>query len=102
MATLPVAIKCLKEKMGYDKNLVSFIVPVCIATNKDGTAINLAFTAIFFAQYTNTDLSVSAASPGVPQRVLLILIVMLKALDISPEYAGTIIAVDIIVDRIGR
>ena len=113
MASLPVAITCLDEKLGYDKNLVSFVVPVCIAINKDGAALNLGFTSIFFAQYTHVDLLVSdyclialfsltlsLATPGVPQGVLIMLIVILKALDIPPDYAGTIIAVDIIVDRI--
>ncbi|KAJ9581779.1 hypothetical protein L9F63_003848 [Diploptera punctata] len=113
MASLPVAIKCLDEKMGYDANLVSFVVPVCIATSKDGAAINIGFSAIFLAQYTKKALSVSdyclialfsltlsVAAPGVPQGVVLMLMVVLEALGISPEYASTIIAVDIIVDRI--
>ncbi|KAJ9581780.1 hypothetical protein L9F63_003849 [Diploptera punctata] len=107
-------MECMEDKMGYETNLVSFVLPICFNINKDASAMAYTFVTIFFAQYTNTHLQVSdyftigifalafsIATPGIPNAILIMLIVMLEPLGIPTTYVTNIIAVDIIVDRFG-
>lgn len=49
-ATLPVAMHCVQENLGVSKNISSFVLPLGITVNMNGTAIFQAMSAIFIAQ----------------------------------------------------
>lgn len=49
-ATLPVAMHCVQENLGVSKNISSFVLPLGITINMNGTAIFQAMSAVFIAQ----------------------------------------------------
>ena len=50
------------ENLGADKSVVGLVIPTGYSFNLDGTCIYLTMAAVFLAQATNTDLSLSAAT----------------------------------------
>ena len=49
-ATLPVAMHCTQENLGVSKNITSFVLPLGITMNMNGTAIFQAMSAVFVAR----------------------------------------------------
>lgn len=49
-ATLPVAMHCVQENLGVSKNISSFVLPLGITVNMNGTAIFQAMSAVFVAR----------------------------------------------------
>lgn len=49
-ATLPVAMHCVQENLGVAKSISSFVIPLGITMNMNGTAIFQAMSAIFIAK----------------------------------------------------
>ena len=47
------------ENLGVDKSVVGLVIPTGYSFNLDGTCIYLTMAAVFLAQATNTDLSLS-------------------------------------------
>ena len=58
LGTLPLNIKCC-EKLGADKDVVGFTLPLGATINMDGTAIYQSVAAIFIASCFGLDLSLS-------------------------------------------
>ena len=56
-ATLPVTYRCLEDKVGIDKRITRFVLPVGATINMDGTALYEAVAAIFIAQTNNKSLN---------------------------------------------
>ena len=56
-ATLPTAMKELKNKAGVSKQSASFILPLGASMNMDGVAIYLGICAVFFAQIVGVELT---------------------------------------------
>ncbi len=48
-ATLPVAMHCVQENLGVSKNISSFVLPLGLTVNMNGTAIFQTMSAIFIA-----------------------------------------------------
>lgn len=48
-ATLPVAMHCVQENLGVSKNISSFVFPLGITMNMNGTAIFQSMSAVFIA-----------------------------------------------------
>jgi len=59
-ATLPVAMHCAQDNLGVSKNISSFIFPLGLTFNMNGTAIFQAMSAVFLANAYGIDLDVSS------------------------------------------
>ncbi|HJN78882.1 MAG TPA: dicarboxylate/amino acid:cation symporter, partial [Flavobacteriaceae bacterium] len=49
-ATLPVTMDCAENKLGVDKEISSFVLPIGATVNMDGTSLYQAVAAVFIAQ----------------------------------------------------
>ncbi len=58
-ATLSTAIGDLRSKIGVSKQCSAFILPLGASMNMDATAIYLGICAVFFAQITGVELTIS-------------------------------------------
>lgn len=58
-ATLPVAMHCLQENLGVSKNIASFVLPMGLTMNMNGTAIYQAMSALFLSQAYDLPLTAS-------------------------------------------
>jgi Na+/H+-dicarboxylate symporter len=58
-ATLPTAMRELRNKLGVSRQSSSFILPLGASMNMDGVAIYLGICAVFFAQIMGIELTVT-------------------------------------------
>lgn len=58
-ATLPVAMHCVQENLGVSKNISSFVLPLGISVNMNGTAIFQAMSAVFVANAYHIPLDIN-------------------------------------------
>lgn len=109
-ATLPVSRECA-EKLGADKDVSAFVLPLGATINMDGTAIYQCVAAIFLATCVGMDLSLSqmvtivvtatlasVGTAGTPGSGLIMLTMVLSTLNIPVDYIGLIFAVDRLFD----
>ena len=111
-ATLPVTMDCAAEA-GVSKRSTDFVLPLGATINMDGTALYEAAAAIFIANLdpnvtltfvdqiviavTATLAAIGAA--GIPEAGLVTMLMVLNAVGLSPEYIGSILAIDWLLDR---
>ena len=111
-ATLPVTMDCAVEA-GVSKRSTNFVLPLGATINMDGTALYEAAAAIFIANLdpnitlafsdqiviavTATLAAIGAA--GIPEAGLVTMLIVLNAVGLSPEYIGSILAIDWLLDR---
>ena len=106
-ATLPVTMDCAENKLGVDKEISSFVLPIGATVNMDGTSVYQAVAAVFIAQAFGLDLSIGAqlgiivtatlASIGaaaVPSAGIIMLVIVLCQAGIPEAGLALIIAVD--------
>ena len=106
-ATLPVTMDCAENKLGVDKEISSFVLPIGATVNMDGTSVYQAVAAVFIAQAFGLDLSIGAqlgiivtatlASIGaaaVPSAGIILLVIGLGQAGIPEAGLALIIAVD--------
>ena len=109
-ATLPVSKECA-EKMGADKDIASFVLPLGATINMDGTAIYQCVATVFLASCANIQLTfgqmvivvvtatlASVGTAGVSGAGMIMLAMVLETLGIPVSYIGLIVAVDRIFD----
>ena len=109
-ATLPVSKECA-EKMGADKNIAAFVLPLGATIHMDGTAIYQCVATVFLAtcagvQLTLTQLIMVVAiatlsaigTAGTPGAGVIMLTMVLGTVGIPVDYIGLIIAVDRLFD----
>ena len=109
-ATLPVSKECA-EKMGADKDIASFVLPLGSTINMDGTAIYQCVATVFLASCANIQLTfgqmvivvvtatlASVGTAGVSGAGMIMLAMVLETLGIPVSYIGLIVAVDRIFD----
>ena len=110
-ATLPVTMDCVHEKMGVDKNVSSFVLPIGATVNMDGTSLYQAVAVVFLAQYHYIDLDLmqqltivltatlaSIGSAAVPSAGLVMLMIVLGSLDLNPAWIAIILPIDRLLD----
>jgi Na+/H+-dicarboxylate symporter len=106
-ATLPVTMECVENKMGVSNEVASFVLPVGVTINMDGTSCYQAIAAVFIAQVFGVNLDIydqliivatatlaSIGTPGVPGGSIVMLIIVLTAVGIPVEGLALILGID--------
>ena len=62
-ATLPVTMDCVRDNLGVDEEIGSFVLPVGATINMDGTALYQTVAVIFMAQFHMIDLTSRSRLP---------------------------------------
>ena len=112
-ATMPVTLKTVEEKLGVDKSVSSFCIPLGTTINMDGTAIMQGVATVFIAQVYQVDLSMmeylmviitatlaSVGTAGVPGVGLIMLAMVLQQVGLPVEGIALIIGVDRLLDML--
>ena len=106
-ATLPVTMEQVEKELGIDREITSFVLPLGVTINMDGTSLYQAVASVFIAQVMGIDLSLSQmltilimavmasiGSAGVPGAGMVMLIIVLNSVGIPLEGLALILAVD--------
>lgn len=110
-ATLPVSMDCVKNKIGVDKEVTSFVLPLGATINMDGTSCYQAVAAVFIANVYQMDLGLmdqlsivltatlaSIGSAAVPGAGMVMLAIVLGQLNVPMVGIALIIGVDRLLD----
>lgn len=110
-ASIPVVLKTVKEKLGVDESVSSFIIPLGATINMDGTAIMQGVATVFIANAYAIDLGLSGyltvillatlasiGTAGVPGVGLVTLTMVLIQVGIPVEGISLIIGIDRLLD----
>ena len=111
VATLPVTMECVNERLGVPEEVSSFVLPIGATVNMDGTSLYQAVAVVFLAQFHMVDLSLgqqltiiltatlaSIGSAAVPSAGLIMLIIVLQSVGLNPAWIAIIFPVDRILD----
>jgi len=109
-ATLPVSKGCA-EKIGADKEIAAFVLPLGATINMDGTSIYQCVATVFLASCANMELTLSqmvlvvvtatlasVGTAGVSGAGMIMLAMVLEAIGVPVSYIGLIVAVDRLFD----
>jgi Na+/H+-dicarboxylate symporter len=110
-ATLPVTIDCVSDRVGADRGIAGFVLPVGATINMDGTALYVSIASLFVAQVYGVDLSlgqqfmvfltavlVSIGTAGIPGASIGLITIVLTSVGLPPEGIGIVIGVDRLLD----
>lgn len=111
-ATLPVTMNCIEQRVGVDREVSSFVLPVGATINMDGTSLYQAVAAVFIAQALNFDLTfsdqlmiiltallASIGSAAVPGAGMVMLVIVLESVGLPADKLGIGLALIFAVDR---
>jgi len=106
-ATLPLTMERVEKELKVHSDIASFVLPVGVTINMDGTSCYQAIAAIFIAQVFGIDLTIgqmliivltatlsSIGTPGIPGGSIVMLIVVLTAVGIPVEGLALIMGID--------
>ena len=112
-ATLPLTMKCAKEKLGISQDITGFVLSLGVTVNMNGAAIGQALSSVFIAQAYGIELtwikifvliftSVIAAigAAGIPGQGIVMLSIVLGAVGLPLEGIALVAGVDRIRDMI--
>ncbi len=111
VATLPVTMDCIENKMGVPKSISSFVLPIGATVNMDGTSLYQAVAVVSLAQFHMVDLSImqqaiivltatlaSIGAAAIPSAGLVLMIIVLESVGLNPAWIALIFPVDRILD----
>ena len=111
-ATLPVTMNCVEQRVGVDREVSSFVLPVGATINMDGTSLYQAVAAVFIAQALNYDLTfldqlmivvtallASIGSAAVPGAGMVMLVIVLESVGFPADKLAIGLALIFAVDR---
>ena len=111
VATLPVTMDCMHNKVKVPEKITSFVLPIGATVNMDGTSLYQAVAVIAMAQLHMVDLTLSQqliiivtaslASIGaaaIPSAGLVLMILVLESVGLNPAWIAIIFPVDRILD----
>ena len=111
VATLPVTMKCVEEKLGVSERTTSFVLPIGATVNMDGTSLYQAIAVVALAQFHMVDLSfsqqaiivltatlASIGSAAIPSAGLVLMIIVLESVGLNPAWIALIFPIDRILD----
>ncbi|MEG2755763.1 MAG: cation:dicarboxylase symporter family transporter, partial [Mucinivorans sp.] len=106
-ATLPLTMETVQDKLGISNRIASFVLPVGVTINMDGTSLYQAVAVVFIAQVLGIELGwvelltivatttiSSIGTPGVPGGSIVILVMVLGSVGIPPEGLALILGLD--------
>lgn len=110
-ATLPVTMECVKDNVGVEEEVVSFVLPLGATINMDGTSCYQAVAAVFIANVMGFDLTLmdqlsiiltatlaSIGSAAVPGAGIVMLAIVLGHLGVDMQGIALILGVDRLLD----
>lgn len=111
VATLPVTMDCIQNKIGVSKSITSFVLPIGATVNMDGTSLYQAVAVVAMAQFHMIDLSfaqqltiiltatlASVGAAAIPSAGLVLMIIVLESVGLNPLWIAIIFPVDRILD----
>jgi Na+/H+-dicarboxylate symporter len=111
VATLPVTMDCLGNKIGVSKSTASFVLPIGATVNMDGTSLYQAVAVVAMAQFHMIDLSIaqqmiivgtatlaSIGAAAIPSAGLVLMMVVLESVGLNPAWIAIIFPIDRILD----
>ena len=106
-ATLPVTMEQVERKLGVHGDISSFVLPIGVTINMDGTSMYQAIATVFIAEVFGVELTfaqlltvvltatlASIGSAGVPGAGIVMLIIVLNSVGLPIEGLALILAVD--------
>ena len=106
-ATLPVTMDVAANRLGIHKETCSFVLPVGVTINMDGTSCFQAISVIFIAQVLGLDLTLSQlltiifmttissiGTPGVPGGSYVVMTMVLSSIGIPAQGLALILGID--------
>ncbi|MDR2466103.1 MAG: dicarboxylate/amino acid:cation symporter [Prevotellaceae bacterium] len=106
-ATLPVTMDAVENKLKVSKETASFVLPVGVTVNMDGTSCYQTIAVIFIAQVLGIELGLqqllvivgmtvlsSIGTPGIPGGSYVILAMVLTSVGIPAEGLAIILGID--------
>jgi len=112
-ASIPLVLETSQKKLGVDKSIGSFIVPLGATINMDGTAIMQGIAAVFIAHIYHITLGpstyltiiitatlASIGTAGVPGVGIITLAMVLQQAGLPLDGIGLIIGVDRLIDML--
>lgn len=113
-ATLPVAMHCAQDNLGVSKNISSFVLPLGLTFNMNGTAIFQVMSAVFLAHAYGIDLDIfgyiklsmtailsAIGTAGVSGGGFIMLSAVLTSVGIPLEGLGIMLGIDRLRDMVG-
>ena len=111
-ATLPVTMRCVREKVGVSNETSSFVLPMGATVNMDGTALYECAGVIFISQVLGIDLNISQqftivvtallasiGAAGIPSAGLVMIFIVTQAVGVNDNEVALIIGTMLAVDR---
>ena len=112
-ATLPITLRTVEKRLGVNKSVAGFAVPLGATINMDGTAIMQGVATVFIAQVYGIDLSssqllmvvltatlASIGTAAVPSAGLIMLSLVLTQAGLPVEGVALILGVDRLLDMV--
>ncbi|MCP2042174.1 dicarboxylate/amino acid:cation symporter [Pontibacter sp. HSC-36F09] len=112
-ATLPVTMERCEERLGINREITSFVLPLGATINMDGTSLYQSVAAVFIAQAYGMDLSLatqagivltatlaSIGAAAVPGAGVVMLVIVLQQAGIPIEGIALILAPDRLLDML--
>ncbi len=106
-ATLPLTMEKVENELKIPNEIASFVLPVGVTINMDGTSCYQAIAAIFIAQVMGVDLGwaeimtliatttiSSIGTPAIPGGSVVILMMVLSSIGVPPEGMALILGID--------
>ena len=106
-AALPVTLDRAENHLGVANEVASFVLPVGVTINMDGTSCYQAIAAVFIAQVFGVPLDIydqllivmtatlaSIGTPGIPGGSIVMLIIVLSSVGIPVEGLALILGID--------
>lgn len=106
-ATLPLTLERTQKNLGVSEEVSSFVLPVGVTINMDGTSCYQAVAAVFLAQVLGLDLTFgqmllilatatisSIGTPGIPSGSIVMLMIVLDSVGIPIEGLALILGID--------
>ena len=110
-ATMPINMRTLENRFGIPESITKFSIPLGMTINMDGTALFEVIAALFIAQVSGIDISLSGqvtlvvlvlltsiGVAGVPGGSIPILMSAMASLNIPPEGIALVLGIDRLLD----